>query len=36
MAERGDLYEQEADLVVVSGDRIVSKVVDEIVEAMDR
>ena len=36
MAERGDLYEQEADLVVVSGDRIVSKVVEEIVEAMDR
>lgn len=36
MAERGELYEQEADLVVVSGDRIVSKVVDEIVDAMDR
>ena len=36
MAERGDLYEQEADLVVVSGDRIVSKVVEEIVDAMDR
>lgn len=36
MAERGTLYEQEADLVVVSGDRVVSKVVDEIVEAMDR
>lgn len=36
MAERGVLYEQEADLIVVSGDRIVSKVVDEIIEAMDR
>lgn len=36
MAERGVLYEQEADLVVISGDRVVSKVVDEIVEAMDR
>ena len=36
MAERGILYEQEADLVVVSGDRIVSKVVDEIMGAMDR
>ncbi len=36
MAERGPLYEQEADLVVISGDRVVSKVVDEIVEAMDR
>jgi len=36
MAERGVLYEQEADLVVVSGDRVVSKVVDEIVDAMDR
>ena len=36
MEERGVLYEQEADLVVVSGDRVVSKVVDEIVEARDR
>ncbi len=36
MEERGVLYEQEADLVVISGDRVVSKVVDEIVEAMDR
>ncbi|GAA6139832.1 shikimate kinase AroK [Arenicella sp. 4NH20-0111] len=36
MSERGVLYEQEADLIVVSGDRIVSKVVDEIIEAMDR
>lgn len=36
MEERGVLYEQEADLVVVSGDRVVSKVVDEIVEAKDR
>lgn len=36
MEERGVLYEQEADLVVVSGDRVVSKVVDEIIEAMDR
>lgn len=36
MSERGTLYEQEADLIVVSGDRVVSKVVDEIVEAMDR
>jgi shikimate kinase len=36
MKERGDLYEQEADLVVMSGDRIVSKVVDEIMEAIDK
>ncbi len=36
MEERGALYEQEADLVVVSGDRVVSKVVDEIVETRDR
>ncbi len=36
MAERGELYEQEADLIVVSGDRVVSKVVDEIVEALDK
>ena len=30
MEERGTLYEQEADLVVRSGDRVVSKVVEEI------
>ena len=36
MQERGALYEQEADLVVISGERIVSKVVDEIVEALDK
>lgn len=35
MDERGQLYEQEADLVVMSGDRVVSKVVDEIVQALD-
>ena len=36
MAERGTLYEQEADLVVTSGERIVSKVVDEIMTAIDK
>jgi len=36
MEERGKLYEQEADLIVISGDRIVSKVVDEIMTAMDK
>ena len=36
MEERGELYEQEADLVVTSGDRIVSKVVDEIMHALDK
>ena len=36
MDERGDLYEQEADLIVTSGDRVVSKVVDEICEAMGK
>lgn len=36
MEERGKLYEQEADLIVVSGDRIVSKVVDEIMTAMEK
>ena len=36
MAERGTLYEQEADLVVTSGERIVSKVVDEIMAAIDK
>ena len=35
MEERGTLYEQEADLVVKSGDRVVSKVVDEIMLALD-
>lgn len=30
MEERGELYEQEADLIVTSGERVVSKVVDEI------
>jgi len=30
MDERGNLYEQEADLIVTSGERIVSKVVEEI------
>lgn len=36
MEERGALYEQEADLVVTSGERIVSKVVDEIMSALDK
>jgi len=36
MEERGVLYEQEADLVVTSGERIVSKVVDEIMTALDK
>ncbi len=36
MQERGKLYEQEADLIVVSGDRVVSKVVDEIMAAMEK
>jgi len=36
MEERGTLYEQEADLIVTSGDRVVSKVVDEIYEAMNK
>lgn len=36
MDERGTLYEQEADLIVKSGDRVVSKVVDEICEAMEK
>ena len=35
MEERGKLYEQEADLVVKSGERIVSKVVEEILTAID-
>lgn len=36
MEERGALYEQEADLVVTSGERIVSKVVDEIMQAFEK
>jgi len=36
MEERGALYEQEADLVVMSGERIVSKVVDEIMQAFEK
>ncbi len=36
MDERGALYEQEADLVVTSGDRMVSKVVEEILAAIDK
>lgn len=35
MDERGELYEQEADLIVTSGQRIVSKVVDEILSHLD-
>ncbi len=35
MAERGVLYEQEADLIVASGDRVVAKVVEEILSALD-
>lgn len=36
MAQRGELYRQEADLVVMSGDRVVSKVVEEILDKMDK
>lgn len=36
MDERGALYEQEADLVVTSGDRMVSKVVEEILTAIEK
>jgi len=36
MEERGSLYEQEADLVVTSGDRVVSKVVEEILAALEK
>lgn len=36
MLERGKLYEQEADLIVTSGDRVVSKVVEEICDAMGK
>lgn len=35
MDERGELYEQEADLIVTSGQRIVSKVVDEIMSHLE-
>ena len=35
MEERGTLYEQEADLIVKSGDRVVSKVVEEIFEKIN-
>jgi shikimate kinase len=35
MKERGELYKQEADLIVRSGDRAVSKVVDEIISNLD-
>lgn len=36
MEERGALYEQEADLTVMSGDRVVSKVVNEIALALEK
>lgn len=36
MEERGALYEQEADLIVTSGDRVVSKVVEEIMQTVDK
>lgn len=36
MEERGVLYEQEADLIVTSGERVVSKVVEEIMQAMEK
>lgn len=35
MEERGALYEQEADLIVSSGERVVSKVVEEIMQALE-
>jgi len=35
MEERGKLYEQEADLIVKSGDRVVAKVVEEILKAVE-
>ena len=35
MEERGSLYEQEADLIVMSGDRVVSKVVEEIIQSIE-
>lgn len=36
MEERGVLYEQEADLTVISGERVVSKVVEEILQVVDK
>ena len=36
MEERGSLYEQEADLIVVSGNRVVSKVVEEVLQAFEK
>jgi len=36
MQERGKLYEQEADLIVTSGERVVSKVVEEILQTVDK
>ena len=36
MDQRGSLYEQEADLTVMSGNRVVSKVVDEILQAVEK
>ncbi|MEM7358125.1 MAG: shikimate kinase AroK [Pseudomonadota bacterium] len=36
MEERGALYEQEADLIVMSGDRVVSKVVEEILQKLEK
>lgn len=35
MEERGHLYEQEADIIVPSGDRVVGRVVDEILQKME-
>ena len=35
MDERGSLYEQEADLIVTSGERVVSKVVEEIISHIE-
>lgn len=36
MDKRGSLYEQEADLIVTSGERVVAKVVEEIIGALDK
>ena len=36
MNERGTLYAQEADLVITSGERVVSKVVDEILAVVEK
>ena len=36
MQERGALYEQEADLTVISGERVVSKVVEEILQVIEK